>query len=234
MTSSVFDNVDVTAVRDEKWIVLCAILGSHIDPSSPEAIGFRDRLNSILKWAMRSIGIKAYQARQNEPRAFKRRRRTSEARSPTSPFGEAASAGRDFLVMLDGSFEFLKWVDMLDGRGGRPLFNVGLDLETRRELELLIGLMERLDGELQAYVGRSDGVQRPNSKPWLHDAVFKLWMIWIDAGQIDRSQADFELFAYESLLPTGAVTPEAIKGSLKRHVRPKFERWKRAGHLVSN
>lgn len=153
---------------------------------------------------------------------FNLRRRKSRHFTGT-PFLRVSQLGREFLIAADACFEFMKWLDGSDGVGGRPALNQEFDPEFREKMQALIAYFERLDEVLDLHAKQEKPVRRsPNAKGWLHDAVFRIHRIWAEAGQEGRTKKDFEMFAYNVLEGTRAVTPEGIKESMDRHVRPRL------------
>lgn len=204
-------------LSDARWDECRVLLNPDLDPEAQEAIEYRNRVREILTLSCRSVHLADY----------KRRRRKAQRanKDNRSPYLGAALAGREFLVSLE---VLGGWTGELLGLHDgviKPSTNFGISEGARAELKRAVEILEKLHDTLSShYPPDEEKPHAPNSKAWLHLAVHRLLVLWEAAGQGARLKKHFEDFAYAALRETGAVTPEAIKRSLDRRVRPRIAR----------
>lgn len=209
-------------MSNDRWEECRRLLDPSLDPQTEEADQLWRRCSEILFFSTRSVQVAQYQRDlRTRKRSGKLRRRSSSPEKPfTSAFSFPAVAGREFIVSLEALEEQLGW--LFGTRDGVQPRMFRLSNEARAELREVINALDTLHQREVERMLQAGDFHAPNSKPWLHDAVHRLLILWHDAGQADRQKREFEAFALAVLAETKAVTPEAIKRSLDRHVRPNF------------
>ena len=204
-------------LSDARWDECRVLLNPDLDPEAPAAIEYRNRAEEILSLSCRSVQLAEYKRQRRKALRGNKDNRT--------PYLGAALAGREFLVSLDVLGDWTGELLGLHDGVIKPSTDFGISEGARAELKRAVEIMEKLDGTLSShYPPGEEKPHAPNAKAWLHLAVHRLYVLWEDAGQGNRLKIHFEAFAYAALRETGAVTPEAIKRSLDRRVRPRIAR----------
>lgn len=193
---------------DDEWRHFEEYLVPKSEPFGERGRQFRERVNEILYGYAAQVG-----ARNGRILSFK----------------EAADAGEKFLQGLRNSHEFLRWLDGVLNEGRERRFgeerlredHVDLIRDHIASLRMVQGLIDQQDEFVDFEAGKDGNA----AKPWLHDTIARLYVLWVDADNSQRPQKDFFLFAFRLLQPAGAgVTENSIELSFRRHAKQIAER----------
>lgn len=191
-------------IRAEGWPDIFARLLPGEDPCSPEGERLRGRINEILfAFAASHNGLK-------DPRQ-------------QFEFDEYAEIGETFLRGVKMAYAWLNLaagaLSIDPGRASTGVTARSEDIAAiERQISFLLGLKD-LTEDIKGITGYTptEKAQPPNYKPWLHEAIAELRLLWIDEDQAHRPKKDFLLFAESLVGGTFGVTPNSILESYDRH-----------------
>ena len=192
-------------IDDSRWADLCALLLPGIEPSAETAKAYRVQVDEVLA----GIAVFGGMARDRAGREV-------------IDFGEAARAGEQFLKGIYAACQFVDAaVNATDVRTDRETSAHEPDPRHTAVIELEIGRLRSIQAwidDMNRQYGHLVRQTSPAAKPWLHHAVARLRLIWLDAGQVARPKQDFLGFAYAVVGGNGpSVTDNSVLESFDRH-----------------